>query len=149
MEYQENIREIVEALSEALACSPLEAEEDGRIMFGLDDDMGAVLFPEGAEELGREVISATIVIGKPDVNDRELLLDMLEGNYFGELSGDGTLAIDKQSGLLVLFRIFELPMSASFFVDAFANLVGAARLWRERLSRPSEVEAPLGEMLRV
>ena len=149
MEYQENIREIVEALSNALASSPLETEEDGRIMFGLEDDMGAVLFPEGAEELGREVVSATIVIGRPDANDSELLLDLLEGNYFGELSGDGTLAIDKQSGLLVLFRIFELPVSASFFVDAFANLVGAARLWRERLSHPSEVEAPLGEMLRV
>jgi hypothetical protein len=40
-------------------------------------------------------------------------------------------------------------MSTSFFVDAFANLVGAARLWRERLSCPSEGEAPLGEMLRV
>ena len=149
MEYQENIREIVEALSDALACSPLEAEEDGRIMFGLDDDMGAVLFPEGAEELGREVISATIVIGRPDANDSELLLDLLEGNYFGELSGDGTLAIDKQSGLLVLFRVFELPVSASFFVDAFASLVGAARLWHARLARGSAEEITVGEMLRV
>ena len=40
-------------------------------------------------------------------------------------------------------------MTAQSFVDAFANLVGAARLWRERLSRPSEMEAPMGEMLRV
>ena len=149
MEYQENIREIVEALSDALACSPLEAEEDGRIMFGLDDDMGAVLFPEGAEELGREVVSATIVIGRPDTEDRELLLDLLEGNYFGELSGDGTLSIDKQSGLLVLFRVFELPVSASFFVDAFASLVGAARLWHARLARCSDAENSVGEMLRV
>ena len=145
MEYQENVREIVEALS----CSPLEAEEDGRIMFGLDDDMGAVLFPEGAEELGREVITATIVIGRPDTEDRELLLDLLEGYYFGELSGDGTLAIDKQSGLLVLFRVFELPVSASFFVDAFASLVGAARLWHARLARGSAEEITVGEMLRV
>ena len=75
---------------------------------------------------------AGVEIGIPE--DAELLLDLLQGNYMGVLSGDGTLAIDKKTGLLVLFRIFELPMEAENFVDAFASLVGAARLWRARLA---------------
>ena len=134
MKYQDNVQEIREALSRALGCAMLEAEEDGRIMFGLDDDMGAVLFPEESVELGREALAATLIIGKPDTEDAELLLDLLQGNYMGVLSGDGTLAIDKKTGLLVLFRIFELPMEAENFVDSFASLVGAARLWRARLA---------------
>jgi len=48
MKYQDNVQEIREALSRALGCAMLEAEEDGRIMFGLDDDMGAVLFRKRA-----------------------------------------------------------------------------------------------------
>lgn len=149
MQYQDNVQEIREALSQALGCSMLEAEEDGRFMFGLDDDMGAVLFPEEGDELGREVIAATLIIGRPDTEDTELLVDLLQGNYMGALSGDGTLAIDRQSGLLVLFRIFELPMDADNFVDAFANLVGAARLWRDRLARTAAVYAPESAMIRV
>jgi len=149
MNYAENLKEILEVLKAALECPGLEAEEDGRIMFGLDDDMGAVLFPGNEEELGREAIAATLVIGRPDTEDRELLVDLLEGNYMGALSGDGTLAIDRDSGLLVLYRIFELPMDPKSFVDAFANLVGAARLWRERLSRTSMANIPDCDMLRV
>ena len=149
MNYAGNMKEILEALKNALECPMLEAEKDGRIMFGLDDDMGAVLFPGSEDELGREAIAATLIIGKPDTDDRELLVDLLEGNYMGALSGDGTLAIDRHSGLLVLYRVFELPMAPENFVDAFANLVGAARLWRERLSRKAVEGIPYSEMLRV
>lgn len=149
MNYAENIKEILDALKRALECPMLEAGEDGRIMFGLDDDMGAVLFPGSEDELGREAIAATLIIGKPDIDDRELLVDLLEGNYMGALSGDGTLAIDRNSGLLVLYRIFELPMDPENFVDAFANLVGAARLWRDRLARKVAENVPDCGMLRV
>jgi len=135
MRNQKNLNEILKALTEALGCSPLTAETDGRVMFGLDSDMGAVLFPGDEEEYGSDILTASIVIGRPQLSDAGLLLELLEGNYMGAFSGDGTLSIDKASGLLVLFRVFALPADATNFVDAFARLVGAARLWRERLER--------------
>ena len=48
-------------------------------------------------------------------------------------SGDGTLAIDGESGLLVVHRMMELPMSPADFIDLFSSLVGSARYWRSRL----------------
>lgn len=41
-----NFTEILAALSSALECAPLQTDERGRVLFGLDEDMGAVLFTE-------------------------------------------------------------------------------------------------------
>ena len=65
--------------------------------------------------------------------DAELLRDVLCANYMWSASGDGTLAIDEESGLLVVHRMMELPMPPASFIDEFSSLVGAARYWRTRL----------------
>ena len=82
---------------------------------------------------GLSAIVACIVVGRPDPADAELLHDLLCANYMWTASGDGTLAIDGESGLLVVHRMMELPMSPADFIDLFSSLVGSARYWRSRL----------------
>ena len=48
-----NFTEILAALSSALECAPLQTDERGRVLFGLDEDMGAVLFTEKNEDSTR------------------------------------------------------------------------------------------------
>lgn len=128
-----NFTEILAALSSALECAPLQTDERGRVLFGLDEDMGAVLFTEKNEDSGDEAVVACVVVGRPDPEDAELLRDVLCANYTWSASGDGTLAIDEESGLLVVHRMMELPMPPASFIDEFSSLVGAARYWRTRL----------------
>ena len=128
-----NVAEILAALSAALECGPLEADEKGRVLFGLVQDMGAALFMEEDGDSGLSAIVACIVVGRPDPADAELLHDLLCANYMWTASGDGTLAIDGESGLLVVHRMMELPMSPADFIDLFSSLVGSARYWRSRL----------------
>ncbi|MGN1037842.1 MAG: CesT family type III secretion system chaperone [Mailhella sp.] len=137
------------ALSGALECPPLHVE-DGRVMFGLDDDMGAVIFLENDDE-GNDVMIACVVVGRPDENDAELLHDILSANYMWAFSGDGTLAIDASSNLLVVHRVMEADLSPEGFVDRFSSLVGAARYWRPRLSKAESynLQPEFMTMLRV
>ena len=127
------VSERLAALSAALDCAPLSSE-DGRVLFGLDEDMAAVIFLE-KDDGGKDVMIACVVIGRPDENDAELLYDILSANYMWALSGDGTLAIDASSGMLVAHRVMEAGLTPEGFVDRFASLVGAARYWRPRLER--------------
>ena len=69
-----NFTEILAALSSALECAPLQTDERGRVLFGLDEDMGAVLFTEKNEDSGDEAVVACVVVGRPDPEDAELLL---------------------------------------------------------------------------
>ena len=143
------VSERLAALSAALECAPL-SPEDGRVLFGLDEDMGAAIFLEKDDD-GADVMIACIVIGRPDENDAELLHDILSANYMWAFSGDGTLAIDASSGLLVAHRVMEAGLTPEGFVDRFASLVGAARYWRPRLERVGQQEMQIGfmDMLRV
>ncbi len=133
MKQPANFEEILAGLSAALECGPLRPDERGRVLFGLDEDMGAALFMEEDEDSGLSAVVACIVVGRPDSGDAELLHDLLCANYMWSASGDGTLAIDGESGLLVVHRMMELPMSPSAFIDLFSSLVGSARYWRGRL----------------
>lgn len=141
MELHANFAEILSGLAAALECGPLEADEQGRVLFGLDQDMGAVLFVE-KDDAGESSVVACVVVGRPDPEDAGLLHDLLCANYMWAASGDGTLAIDQDSGLLVVQRMMELPMQPAAFVDLFASLVGAARHWRPRVKRSGQEPAP-------
>lgn len=143
---QTNFDEILAALTAALGCDPLKPEEDGRVLFGVDGHLGAALFPCDAESIGADCVMATLVVGPVPSDNAELLYDLLAGNYMGSEAGDGTLAIERDSGTLVVSRLLELPMDARAFVDAFARLVGAARAWRERLDLDaSDEQAAAGD----
>lgn len=137
------------ALSAALECAPL-VPEDGRVLFGLDEDMGAAIFLEKDDAM-EDVMVACVIIGRPDENDAGLLFDILSANYMWAASGDGTLAIDGSSGLLVAHRAMEKVLTPEGFVDRFASLVGAARYWRARMSAQASggISPELIGMLRV
>ena len=149
MELSSNLTEILTGLSSALDCGPLKPDRDGKVLFGLDEDMGAALFME--EDGDFCAVVACVIVGRPDPKNAELLHDVLCANYMWAASGDGTLAIDGQSGLLVVHRMMELPMSPSVFIDLFSSLVGAARHWRGRLEPQGETMGLSGNigMLRV
>lgn len=138
MKESANFEEILTGLSAALECGPLRPDERGRVLFGLDEDMGATLFMEEDEDSGLSALVACVIIGRPDSGDAELLHDLLCANYMWSASGDGTLAVNRESGLLVVHRMMELPMAPSAFVDLFSSLVGAARYWRSRLKPEAE-----------
>ena len=135
---QENVKEILDALSAALGVE-LVQEDDGSVYFGLDESMGASLFFGSNEEGMDQALVACIAIGRPADDDAEFYRDLLNANYMWAGSGDGTLAIDPRSGILVLHRMFMLPMEGSAFVEAFSVMVGAARDWNRRL----ETERPI------
>lgn len=131
---QKNFNEILAALTAALGCEPLSPEEDGRVLFALDDNLGCALFPFDAEEAGNDGVMASLVVGPVPPDNTELLWDLLTGNYMGAEAGAGTLSIERESGMLVVSRPFDLPIDAAAFVEAFASLAGAARAWRDRLA---------------
>ena len=138
---QNNVKEILAALSEALG-TELVQEEDGTVYFGLDESMGASLFFGSGEEDMADTLVACIAIGRPVDDDAEFYRDLLNANYMWAGSGDATLAIDPRSGILVLHRAFRLPVEGAEFVEAFSVMVGAARDWNRRL----EAELPVLEM---
>ena len=131
---KDNFNEILKALTDAIGCDPLVPEEDGRVLFALDGNLGCVLFPCDASECGVDAVAATVLVGPVPANNAELLYDLLAGNYMGVEAGDGTLSIERESGALVVSRLLELPIDEQAFVAAFAKLAGAARAWRDRLA---------------
>ena len=142
-----NVDAIITMLSTALDAE-LSREEDGSVLFGLDEDMGAMLHFSTGEEDG--VLIASIVIGMPDSKDPLFYRDMLEANYMGTGTGGGVLSIDAGTGLLVLFREFVLPIDPALFVDEFSYLVGSARDWNRRLANESSSSPMLEDgMLRA
>lgn len=150
---QKNFNEILTALTAALGCDPLSPEEDGRVLFALDGNLGCVLFPYDAEEAGSDGVVATLAVGPVPSDNAELLWDLLTGNYMGGEAGFGTLAIERESGVLVVSRQFDLPIDAEAFVNAFASLAGAARAWRDRLAvvavDTQEEVRSVGDFMRV
>lgn len=132
-ENENNFNEITKALAAAAGLEEF-VEEEGRILFAVDDNLGVSLMGVDEEIAGCDVIVASIVVGSAP-EKAEALRDLLEQNYLGAGSGDGSFAIEHETGAVVLYRAFPLPMDPTEFVDAFARLVGAARAARVRLDR--------------
>ena len=128
---------LLPVLAEALGLDDLPTEEDGRVLFGLDDSLGVVMEEVDAEEAGAEGMVASILIGMPDRNDAALLSEILAGNYMWAASGEGTLALDRESGMLVVHRFFAADTPGDDFLDIFASMVSAARYWRSFLEGTS------------
>lgn len=143
-ENTENFNALVAALSEATG--ETLAFEDGKVLFALDEELGVSIVPADAEDAGVDVAVATIFIG-PAPTDEEVLTFLLEQNYLGVGSGDGSFALEHQTGALVVYRIFPLPFDAAEFVDAFGRLAGAARAARGRINGVAEPESTFDKIL--
>ena len=143
-ENEANFNEMVKALTEAAGVEAMPSE-DGRILFAIDDDLGVSIASADAEEVGSDIAIASIVIGKaPD--DTNALRALLEENYLGIGSGNGAFSVEPESGAVVLYRVFPLPMDADEFVDAFSQLVGAGRDAKDHLAN-AESEPVAGGIL--
>lgn len=136
-ENEANFDELVKALAAAAGLDDLEKEEDGRVLFAIDDDMGVSIAPADAEDAGVDLAVAAIIVG-PAPDDSEALTFLLEQNYLGVGSGDGAFSVEKESGAVVLYRAFELPMDPASFTDAFGRMAGAARAARAHLAGTAE-----------
>lgn len=131
-ENEKNFDEISKALATAAGLEEDFVKEDGKILFAIDDNLGVSLMGVDDEIAGCDVIVASIVVGAAP-EDAEVLRDLLERNYLGAGSGDGSFSIEHETGAVVLYRAFPLPMDPTEFVNAFARLVGAARAAKARL----------------
>lgn len=142
MTIRENAQAVMDRLAATLQCGPLAFDDEGRIDFGVDADMGAIIYL--SEEMRCLVVS--VIAGRVDPDDAGLLHDLLCGNYMWGFSGGGNMGIDRATGLLSIHRLVELPLDVeadpAAFEDIFAALVGAARYWRARLNPEAAAGAP-------
>ena len=145
-ENTDNFNALVAALSEATG--EALAPEDGKVLFAIDEDLGASIVPVDEADAGLDVAIATIVIG-PAPADGEVLAFLLEQNYLGVGSGEGSFSIEAESGALVLYRAFPLPFDAAEFVDAFGRLAGAARAARARITGTAEPTGGFGDRIMI
>lgn len=146
-----NFTEILESLTKTLGCEPLTREEDGRVLMGLDENMGAALFTVDAEESAVDTLVAVIVIG-PAPTEAEDLRELMELNYLGAGSADGTFAISEETGYLTLHRTFEFTLNPDYFIEEFSKMVGAARAWRDVIERRGLAAEPASsdeEIIRI
>ena len=135
-ENEANFDELIKALAAAAGLDGME-KDNGRLLFAIDDDMGVSIAPADAEDAGVDLAVAAIIIG-PAPDDSEALMYLLEQNYLGVGSGDAAFSVEKESGAVVLYRGFELPMDPASFVDAFGRMAGAARAARAHLAGTAE-----------
>ena len=129
-ENAQNLRDLFAALAEAAGVDAFAPEPDGRLAFALDDmgvAIGAVEAPAG------DRVWTTLIVGEAP-SDPETLTFLLEQNYQGVGSGGGAFSVERESGAVVLHRIFPLPMDPALFVADFRRLAGAARAARSRLA---------------
>ena len=135
-ENEANFDELIKALAAAAGLDGME-KDNGRLLFAIDDDMGVSIAPADAEDAGVDLAVAAIIIG-PAPDDSEAHMYLLEQNYLGVGSGDAAFSVEKESGAVVLYRAFELPMDPASFVDAFGRMAGAARAARAHLAGTAE-----------
>ncbi|MDR3043546.1 MAG: type III secretion system chaperone [Desulfovibrio sp.] len=153
MTIPESAQAVLDRLAETLQCGPLAFDKNNRVELGVDEDMGAIIYL--SEETQGLVIS--VIAGRVDDNDADLLFDLLCGNYMWGFTGGGNMGIDRETSLLSIHRVVELPLDLvadpTVFEDVFAALAGAARYWRARLNpeATATVPAPSGStgMIRI
>lgn len=157
MDTRKHVQELLDHLAESLHCGPLVLDNDNQAMMGLFEDMGAVFYllsnddhAHGSEADGENgSLICSLVAGRINENDRTLLLDLLCGNYMWNSSGSGSLAVDRESGMLTVQRLVPLPLNKADFIRMFEELTSAALYWRNRLLMDSFEESPLDNMIRV
>lgn len=150
-ENETNFAEVLDSLTKAMGCEALRREEDGRVLFGLDGNMGAALFTVDAEETSVDTLVAVIVIG-PAPTEADDLLDLMQANYLGAGSADGTFGIEEENSLLTLHRAFEFPMDPDYFTEEFSKMVGAARAQKAVAEGRASIapdDRPDHEMIRI
>ena len=143
-ENEANFDGLIKALAAAAGLDEME-KEDGRVLFAIDDDMGVSIAAADADDAGTDLAVVAIIVG-PAPEDPEVLTYLLEQNYLGVGAGDGAFSIERETGALVLYRAFELPVEPAVFTDAFGRLAGAARAARAHLAGVADTEAPIGRL---
>lgn len=130
MTFASDAQSILNYITEQAGIEALEFDEEGRAFFSANE----LTFLFYALEEERTMVIA-IYIGQPHLDDADLLYAMLCGNHMWELTGGGTLSIDKDTGHLTLHHQLEIPLDdVSDIEPIMGNLLGAAEYWKGILS---------------
>ncbi|MDY0220925.1 MAG: CesT family type III secretion system chaperone [Desulfobacterium sp.] len=131
MNFSDQAQAVLDHISDQAGIDPFTFDQEGRAFFNANHL--SFLFYALEEE---KTLVTAIYIGQPDLDDAILLYSILCGNHLWELTGGGSLSIDRETGHLCLHHRLEMPLED--IGDAgpfFANLLGAAEYWKDILSK--------------
>lgn len=131
MNFSDQAQAVLDHISDQAGIAPFTFDQEGRAFFNANH----LSFLFYALEQEKTIVTA-IYIGQPDLDDATLLYSILCGNHLWELTGGGSLSIDRETGHLCLHHRLELPLQEIGEAGPFfANLLGAAEYWKDILSR--------------
>ena len=131
MNFSDQAQELLDHIADQAGIDTFTLDQEGRAFFNASHM--SFLFYALEEE---KTLVTAIYIGQPDLDDATLLYSILCGNHLWQLTGGGSLSIDKETGHLCLHHKLELPVQAVGEVGPFfANLLGAAEYWKDILSK--------------
>ncbi len=131
MNFSDQAQAVLDHISDQAGIDPFTFDPEGRAFFNANHL--SFLFYALEEE---KTLVTAIYIGQPDLDDATLLYSILCGNHLWELTGGGSLSIDRETGHLCLHHRLELPLQEIGEAGPFfANLLGAAEYWKDILSK--------------
>jgi len=134
MNFLDQAQAVLDHISDQAGIDPFSFDQEGRAFFAANHM--SFLFYALEEE---KTLVTAIYIGQPDLDDATLLYSILCGNHLWELTGGGSLSIDRDTGHLCLHHRLDFPLGEMGEVEPFfANLLGAADYWKEILSKADE-----------
>lgn len=134
MSFSTEAQAVLDHISEHAGIDPFTFDDQGRAFFNANDM--TFLFYALEDE---KVLVTAIYIGQPDLDDADLLYNVLCGNHLWELTGGGSLSIDRDTGHLCLHHRLDLPLEDPGEIEPFfANLLGAADYWKDILSKSED-----------
>lgn len=148
MDIREQAQQLISELGEALKLGNLSFDNQDECVVVLDERI--VMVFQIDDETSSILIST--VLGQLEIttpNREELLFEMLAGNYFWQLTRGATLGIERDTGLLALSYVLELPLRESVELQTVvAKLANASDYWLQRIveiSGSGESPAPANQ----
>lgn len=134
MNFLTEAQAVLDHISGQAGIDPFTFDDQGRAFFNANDM--TFLFYALEDE---KVLVTAIYMGQPDLDDADCLYNILCGNHLWELTGGGSLSIDRDTGHLCLHHRLDLPLEETGEIEpVFANLLGAAEYWKDILSKSQE-----------
>lgn len=134
MNFSDQAQAVLDHIADRAGIDAFAFDQEGRAFFNASHM--SFLFYALEEE---KALVTAIYIGQPDLDDATLLYSILCGNHLWELTGGGSLSIDRETGHLCLHHRLDFPLEEMGEVEPFfANLLGAADYWKEILSKADE-----------
>ncbi len=128
--------DLLNELGKTINIKDLALNEFDVLEFMLEDKVGVFINYEA--ELNSLVLNFVLghIAETKEAND--LMYEMLCGNYMWEISASGHLAIDKESDLACLNKLYMLPTEINEneiyeFIQLFSSLYGAASYWADKI----------------